>query len=162
MTIVVKNIKRRTSLGDIRIYRYVYIQYRNNGRVITKYVGKLEEIVEFYLRNKDKLRKCGGRDSNPRRPSPPDLKWLKPSTQYQRFMISNHKLTTITIHDNLIELFKKWLKNKRKISNRTIKDYLSSLMKWPREITPEIALEYLDNKYCVCLLYTSPSPRDRA
>ena len=74
MTIVVKSIKRRTSLGDVRTYRYVYIQYRNNGKVVTKYVGKLEEIVEFYLRSKGKLRWCGGWDSNPRRPSPPDLK----------------------------------------------------------------------------------------
>ena len=49
-------------------------------------------------------------------------------------------------------MFKKWLKNKRKVSSRTVKDYLSSLMKWPREITPEIALEYLDNKYCVISL----------
>ncbi len=42
--------KERTSLGDIRIYKYVYIQYRNNGKVITKYVGKLEEIMKFYLK----------------------------------------------------------------------------------------------------------------
>ena len=68
MTTVVKKIKRKTSLGDIEIYRYVYIQHRNNEKVITRYVGKLEEIIEFYLRNKNRLEKCRGRDLNPGKP----------------------------------------------------------------------------------------------
>ncbi len=52
---------------------YVYLQGRENGKIVTKYIGPLDKIAEFYLRAKSQDW-CGGWDLNPRRPSPADLK----------------------------------------------------------------------------------------
>ncbi len=62
MGYVVKRIKGRL---------YVYLQYRENSRVVTRYVGPLERIVEEYKRCKDMGLRCEasawwtGRDLNP-------------------------------------------------------------------------------------------------
>ena len=39
MAIMVKTIKGR---------KYVYEQYRHNGRVVTRYIGPLDEMVRIY------------------------------------------------------------------------------------------------------------------
>ena len=52
VTYVVKRIKKRVkSTGEIRYYYYVYRQERKGDKVFTKYIGPLENIVEFYLKN---------------------------------------------------------------------------------------------------------------
>ncbi|AGE70588.1 integrase [Sulfolobus acidocaldarius N8] len=57
---------------------YVYsIERGRDGKVKEHYVGPLDKIVEFYIRNEDvgsTPPQCGGWDLNPRRPTPADLK----------------------------------------------------------------------------------------
>ncbi len=92
MTLVVKKVKGRL---------YVYEQYRFDGKVVTRYIGPLEEMAYIYQAYRqgltvnyrpkrgaykqlaklivedvvNRLAKqwCGGRDLNPRRPTPADL-----------------------------------------------------------------------------------------
>ncbi len=66
---VVKRItKKLKSDGSIRTYYYVYEQYRVGKKVITRYIGSLEEIVKFYVENKQNLEEWARGDSNPRPP----------------------------------------------------------------------------------------------
>ncbi len=70
---VVKRItKKLKSDGSIRTYYYVYEQYRDGKKVVTKYVGPLEEIVKFYIKHKQKheenIEEWARGDSNPRPP----------------------------------------------------------------------------------------------
>jgi len=49
VTYVVKKTKKRLSTEVIKEYRYVYWQERlKDGKILTKYIGPLEEIVETY------------------------------------------------------------------------------------------------------------------
>lgn len=47
--VVKKIVKKLQSDGSIRTYYYVYEQYREGKKVVTKYIGSLEEIVKFYI-----------------------------------------------------------------------------------------------------------------
>ena len=60
-------VERLESSNRIRYYYYVYEQYRIGDRVITRYIGRLDEIVELYL----KMSEWTGRDLNP---GPPGCK----------------------------------------------------------------------------------------
>ena len=73
---VVKRItKKLKSDGSVRTYYYVYEQYRDGKRVVTRYIAPLEEIVEFYIKymeaNKGNKEWWTGRDLNP---GPPGCK----------------------------------------------------------------------------------------
>ena len=48
---------------------YVYRQFRVGEKVITKYIGSLNKIVDFYIKNKNILKECPGRDLNPGSPA---------------------------------------------------------------------------------------------
>ncbi len=50
---VVKRIVKDLSDGSKGIYYYVYEQYRKNGRVVTKYIAKLDDIIEFYIKHRN-------------------------------------------------------------------------------------------------------------
>ena len=66
---VVKRItKKLKSDGSIRTYYYVYEQYRDGKKVVTKYIDSLEEIVEFYVENRLNREKWARGDLNPRPP----------------------------------------------------------------------------------------------
>ena len=62
MSYVVKRIKGRL---------YVYEQYRRDGKVITKYVGPLERIVEGYKRCQELCVGPGGAAAGIRTPDRP-------------------------------------------------------------------------------------------
>ena len=56
VTYVVKRIRKKIkSTGETKYYYYVYRQERRGDKVRTKYIGPLEDIVEFYLKNIGKL-----------------------------------------------------------------------------------------------------------
>ncbi|MCD6488020.1 MAG: putative integrase [Desulfurococcales archaeon] len=48
---VVKRITKELKDRSIATYYYVYEQYRIDGRVKTKYIAKLDEVIEFYVKN---------------------------------------------------------------------------------------------------------------
>jgi len=118
---------------------YVYQQYRVGCKVYTRYVGPLETVATAYELHKlnvnyplnarelakvkkaiaqevvskllaDTSNRCGGRDSNPGRPTPADL---KSGVRDQREL----------------EAFFTWLVNARGISRDTAKDYVNYLSK---------------------------------
>ncbi len=63
---VVKRVtKKLKSDGSIRTYYYVYEQYRDGKKVITRYIAPLDNIIEFYIKN---LEEWARGDSNPRPP----------------------------------------------------------------------------------------------
>ncbi len=65
---MIKRVAEKLESSDrVRYYYHVYEQYRIGDRVITRYIGKLEEIVESYL----KIKEWTGRDLNP---GPPGCK----------------------------------------------------------------------------------------
>ena|GEM_PF-5277002 len=49
MTIVVKRINYKRVDGSNVSYYYIYKQWREGNKIKTKYIGKLEDIVDFYL-----------------------------------------------------------------------------------------------------------------
>ena len=50
---VVKRVtKKLKSDGSIRTYYYVYEQYRDGKRVVTKYIAPLDNIIEFYVKHR--------------------------------------------------------------------------------------------------------------
>jgi len=130
MTIVAKKIGGKW---------YVYEQSRVNGKVVTRYIGPLDRIARAYeLHNlgvnyplsprdlqkyarkiaeevvskllENTSHRCGGRDSNPGRPTPADLK--------------------NGIRDqNELRAFFTWLVNQRGISRDTARDYVNYLSK---------------------------------
>ena len=79
MVYVIKRIKGK---------RYVYKQWKINGKTISKYVGSLVKIVNFYLENKDSFEKWTGRDLNPR-PSPCEGDALPLSYRHRILLDSN-------------------------------------------------------------------------
>ena len=56
MVYVVKKINGR---------KYVYKQFRVGRKIVSKYIGSLNKMVEFYIENKDNFNVCGRRDLNP-------------------------------------------------------------------------------------------------
>jgi len=62
----------------IKGYRYLYCAHKRNGKIKWCYIGRVEKLpnklpnsLPNFLRKKQDW--CGGWDSNPRRPTPPDL-----------------------------------------------------------------------------------------
>ena len=54
ITYVVKRIRKKLMDGTIREYRYVYIyRYTDDGKVLSRCIGRLDEIVEIYLKAKN-------------------------------------------------------------------------------------------------------------
>ena len=50
---VVKRVtKKLKSDGSIRTYYYVYEQFRDGKRVVTKYIAPLDNIIEFYIKHR--------------------------------------------------------------------------------------------------------------
>ncbi len=63
---VVKRVtKKLKSDGSIRTYYYVYEQYRDGKRVVTKYIAPLDNIIEFYVKHVENEKWWTGRDLNP-------------------------------------------------------------------------------------------------
>ena len=75
LKIVVKRINYKRVDGTNASYYYIYKQWREGRKIKTKYIGKLEDIVNFYLTYHPLIENawCGGWDSKPRRPTPADL-----------------------------------------------------------------------------------------
>ena len=47
---VVKRLVKDLSDGTKGVYYYVYEQYRQGNKVVTKYIGKLDDIIEFFIK----------------------------------------------------------------------------------------------------------------
>jgi len=97
---------------------------------------------------------CGGRDSNPRRPTPRDLKWRNTMRERPRSPPHHHNSPLrLKLMRGELEKFEKWLRNRRRISENTIQKYLSYTRKLPEIITPEKALDLLAKpKYLILSL----------
>ncbi len=52
---VVKRLVKRLCSGEVKEYYYVYEQYREGNKVITKYIGPFNEIVETYKKLKQEV-----------------------------------------------------------------------------------------------------------
>ena len=62
---VVKRLFKDLSDGTKGVYYYVYEQYRQGNKVVTKYIGKLDDIIEFFIKHRNSGKWWTGRDLNP-------------------------------------------------------------------------------------------------